>query len=165
MARIYKGEQDGTQLSIAIIQTQWNEDIVEEMATSALSRLKELGTDENKIDRVTVPGAYEIPLAAKYLAESLKYDAIIALGCVIRGETAHFDYVAGEASRGISDVALSTGTPVIFGILTTETKGQAVRRAAITEDNKGREYAEVAIEMANLRNDIRKDDTSWRRVQ
>lgn len=161
MGKNYEGNHDGSGVRVCIIRTRWNEDLVGEMNASARARLAELGVEEDNIHETIVPGAFEIPGAAKALAETTIFDALIALGVVIRGETAHFDYVAGEAARGITEVTLTTGVPIIFGILTTENRNQAVRRAAQDQDNKGREYAEAAIEMANLRAEIRKDDTSW----
>lgn len=163
MAKNYEGSHDGSRQRIAIIYTRWNPEIVGTLRDRCLARLGELNVTSDRIDQVLVPGAYEIPLAAKSLADTQKYDAIIALGCVIRGETAHFDFVAGEAVRGITNVSLESGMPVVFGILTTENRAQADHRASPDGLDKGKEFAEVAVEMANLRTAIRKDDHSWQR--
>ena len=147
MADAAAGSQDGTGLTIAVIRTRWNDDIIGELHAGSSARLEEAGaTREDFI----IPGAFELPLACKVAAQTGRFDAIIALGCVIRGETPHFDYVAGEAARGISEVSLATGVPVVFGVLTVNTKEQAEARALQARDNKGAEFAEAAIEMANF---------------
>jgi len=138
-----------------LIDTQWNDFIVSRLTDGAIATLKKSGA---KVDHVTVPGAFELPLAAKIAAETGKYDAIVALGCVIRGATPHFDYVAGEAAKGISAVSQTTGVPVSFGVLTTETIDQAIERAGTKLGNKGVEAATVALEMASLVAAIRRGD-------
>jgi 6,7-dimethyl-8-ribityllumazine synthase len=122
----------------------------------ALDAIRRHGGDAGAIDVAWVPGSYEVPVAAREMALSGRYDAVICLGAVIRGATAHFDYVAGGAANGISSVALETGTPVIFGVITTETIEQAIERAGTKAGNKGSEAAVSAIEMANLMPQLRK---------
>lgn len=148
---------DGQGLRVLIIDTSWNDFIVSRLTEGAAATLRKHGVAEDDIHHVTVPGAFEIPLAAKTAAETGRYDAIVALGCVIRGATAHFDYVAGEAAKGISKVGLDTGVPVIFGVLTTETVEQAMDRAGIKLGNKGAEAAAVAVETARLLSAMKDD--------
>ncbi|GGY44915.1 6,7-dimethyl-8-ribityllumazine synthase [Parvularcula lutaonensis] len=147
MKRI-EGSADGKGLRICVIDTGWNDFIVSRLTEGALATLKKHGVADDDITHVTVAGAFEVPIAAKTAAETGRYDAIVGLGCVIRGATAHFDYVAGEAAKGIAKVGLETGVPVIFGILTTETVEQAMDRAGIKLGNKGAEAATVAVETA-----------------
>jgi 6,7-dimethyl-8-ribityllumazine synthase len=133
-----------------IVAGRFNEFIVGKLVEGAVDGLKRHGALEENIDLAWVPGAYEIPLAAQKMAQSGKYDAVICLGAVIRGSTPHFDYVAGEAAKGIAHVSLQTGLPVIFGVLTTENIDQAIERAGTKAGNKGFEAAITAIEMCNL---------------
>lgn len=149
MKRI-EGTADGKGLRICVIDTGWNDFIVSRLTKGALATLKKHGVDDDDITHVTAPGAFEIPVIAKTAAETGRYDAVIALGCVIRGATAHFDFVAGEAAKGISKVSLDTSVPVVFGVLTTETVEQAMDRAGIKLGNKGAEAASVAVETARL---------------
>ncbi|MDM7322279.1 MAG: 6,7-dimethyl-8-ribityllumazine synthase [Gammaproteobacteria bacterium] len=134
----------------AILVTRFNAFITESLLHGALDGLKRHGVKDEAIHIVRVPGAYELPLVAQKLAATERYDAIIALGAVIRGSTAHFDYVAGEAAKGLASVALDFGLPVIFGVLTTDTIEQAIERAGTKAGNKGFEAAMTAIEMVNL---------------
>lgn len=147
MKRI-EGSTNGQGLRVCVIDTGWNDFIVSRLTEGAIATLAKHGVAGDDITHVTVAGAFEVPLAAKTAAETGRYDAIIALGCVIRGATAHFDYVAGEAAKGIARVGLDSGVPVIFGILTTDTVEQAMERAGIKLGNKGAEAATVAIETA-----------------
>ncbi len=147
MKRI-EGSVDGKGLRICVIDTSWNEFIVGRLTEGALSTLRRHGVTDDDITHVTVAGAFEVPLAAQTAAQTGRYDAVVALGCVIRGATAHFDFVAGEAAKGIAKVSLDTGIPVVFGILTTETIEQAVERAGTKLGNKGAESASVAVETA-----------------
>jgi len=147
MQRI-EGSTNGTGLRVMVIDTSWNEFIVSRLTEGALGTLKKHGVRDEDITHVTVAGAFEVPITAQTAAQTGKYDAIVALGCVIRGATAHFDFVAGEAAKGIAKVGLDTGVPVIFGILTTETVEQAMDRAGVKLGNKGSEAASVAIETA-----------------
>lgn len=143
-----EGSANGQGLRICVIDTSWNDFIVSRLTEGALSTLKKHGVADADITHVTVAGAFEVPIAAKTAAETGRYDAIVALGCVIRGATAHFDFVAGEAAKGIAKVGLDTGIPVIFGILTTDTNEQAMDRAGVKLGNKGAEAASVAVETA-----------------
>ena len=141
---------DGSGLRIAIIGARFNDHIVVPLRDGALRGLERLGVADSDIMEAWVPGAFELPLAAKALAETGKVDAIICLGTVIRGDTPHFDYVCGEAARGIQDAQLATGIPVMFGVLTVNTEQQAIDRSGPGIDNKGDEAAVGAVEMALL---------------
>jgi 6,7-dimethyl-8-ribityllumazine synthase len=141
---------DGTGLRIAIIGARFNDHIVTNLRDGALRGLERLGVADSDIMESWVPGAFELPLAAKVLAETGKVDAIICLGTVIKGDTPHFDYVCGEAARGIQDAQLATGIPVMFGVLTVNTEQQAIDRSGPGIDNKGDEAAVGAVEMALL---------------
>jgi len=134
----------------AIIVGRFNEFIGGKLLSGAIDGLVRHGVDENDIEVAWVPGAYEIPLVAKKMAKSNKYDGVITLGAVIRGSTPHFDYVANEVSKGVASVSLDSDIPVIFGVLTTDTIEQAIERAGTKAGNKGYEAAVTAIEMANL---------------
>ena len=148
------GELIGEGLRIAIVRARFNDAITSRLAQACLAELERLEVDAADIRHVSVPGALEVPLALKALADSGEWDALIALGCVIRGDTAHFDFVAGEAARGIADAARDTGKPVIFGVLTTENVEQAVERASPARMDKGGEAMEAALEMALVLADI-----------
>ena len=133
--------------NVAMVAARFNADIVDRMVAGASTVWQRQGGDPAQLLLVRAPGAFELPLLARKLAASGRYDAIIALGCVIRGDTAHFDFVAGEAARGIADVARDTGVPVIFGVLTTENVEQALERADPERLNKGGEAMDAALEM------------------
>jgi len=133
-----------------ILVSRFNEFITSKLLSGAIDELTRHGVHENNITIVWSPGAFEIPVLAKKVAESGAYDAIIALGAVIRGSTPHFDYVSSEISKGVATVSLNTGVPVIFGVLTTENIEQAIERAGTKAGNKGSDAAKAAIEMANL---------------
>lgn len=135
---------------IAIVAGRFNEIITNKLLGGAIDAFKRHGGDENNIDLAWVPGAFEIPLIAKKMAESKKYDAVICLGAVIRGATPHFDMVANETTKGIAAAGLQTGVPIIFGVLTTDNIEQAVERAGSKAGNKGFEAVTTAIEMVNL---------------
>jgi 6,7-dimethyl-8-ribityllumazine synthase len=141
---------DGKGLRIALIGARFNDHIVTNLRDGALRGLERLGVADNDIMESWVPGAFELPLAAKVLAQTGKVDAIICLGTVIKGDTPHFDYVCGEAARGIQDAQMSTGVPVMFGVLTVNTEQQAIDRSGPGIDNKGDEAAVGAVEMALL---------------
>ncbi|MEY3656712.1 MAG: hypothetical protein RL114_1070 [Actinomycetota bacterium] len=143
-------ELDGKGLRIAIIGARFNDHIVTNLRDGALRGLERLGVADSDIMESWVPGAFELPLAAKVLAQTGKVDAIICLGTVIKGDTPHFDYVCGEAARGIQDAQMSTGVPVMFGVLTVNTEQQAIDRSGPGIDNKGDEAAVGAVEMALL---------------
>jgi 6,7-dimethyl-8-ribityllumazine synthase len=138
-----------TAMRVAVVVSRFNELVTEKLLAGARARLTELGVADTAVDVVWVPGAFELPLAAAAAAATGRYRAIVALGCVIRGETAHFDYVAGEAARGLQSVALSYRIPVGFGVLTTETFEQAVDRAGGAAGNKGADAADAALRMVD----------------
>jgi 6,7-dimethyl-8-ribityllumazine synthase len=135
---------------IAIVTARFNAPIVDELLAGCLRRLGELGVSEDRIQTHRVPGAFELPLAAKTLALTGRFAAIVCLGAVIRGDTPHFDYVAGECARGIAEVSLSESLPVIFGVLTTNTEQQALDRIGGSHGHAGERAAEAALEMAAL---------------
>ena len=141
--------------TFGIVASRFNDFIVKALLEGALDAVRRHGGDAGTVDVVWVPGSYEVPLAAQEMAKTGRYDAVICLGAVIRGSTAHFDYVAGGAAGGISSVALQTGVPTIFGVITTETIEQAIERAGTKMGNKGFEAAAAAIEMADLMPRIR----------
>lgn len=145
---------------VAIVAARFNELIVSKLMGGAVDALKRHGLPESNITQAWVPGAYELPLVAQRLAQSGKYDAIICLGCVIRGATTHYDYVCNEAAKGISKVALEYDIPVMFGVLTTETIEQALERAGTKAGNKGYEVALGAVEMMNLMQEIERHNVS-----
>jgi len=145
-----EGKLDGSGKKFAIIVPRFNEFINEKLLSGAVDNLVRHGVADGDITVVWTPGAFEIPLVARKLAEQSKYDAVIALGCVIRGATAHFDYVAGEVAKGIGQVAIQAGLPTLFGVLTTDTIEQAIERAGSKAGNKGSDAALAGIEMANL---------------
>ncbi|MEA4954541.1 MAG: 6,7-dimethyl-8-ribityllumazine synthase [Pseudoflavonifractor sp.] len=147
---IVQGNLIAKDLKIGIVAARFNEFIVSKLLSGCEDTLLRHGMQEDKICVVWVPGAFEIPLAASKLATSGKYDAVIALGAVIRGSTSHYDYVCSEVSKGIANIALASGIPVLFGVLTTDTIEQAIERAGTKAGNKGSECAQGAIEMANL---------------
>jgi 6,7-dimethyl-8-ribityllumazine synthase len=136
--------------SFGIVASRFNDFVVKALLEGAIEAIRRHGGDAGAVDLVWVPGSYEIPVVARELALSGRYDALICLGAVIRGATAHFDYVAGGAAGGISNVALETGVPVIFGVITTESIEQAIERAGTKMGNKGFEAAVSAMEMADL---------------
>ncbi|BGE82123.1 MULTISPECIES: 6,7-dimethyl-8-ribityllumazine synthase [Staphylococcus] len=146
----FEGKLVGTDLKIAVVVSRFNDFITGRLLDGAQDTLIRHGVDENNIDVAYVPGAFEIPLVAKKLAQKGEYDAVITLGCVIRGATSHYDYVCNEVAKGVSKANDVTDTPVIFGVLTTESIEQAVERAGTKAGNKGAEAAVSAIEMANL---------------
>ena len=156
MAQVFEGALSGAGLKIAIVATRWNEFIVERLTTGAKEALIRHGVDENAVDIAMAPGAYEVPFIARKLAQTGRYHGVVALGCVIRGATPHFDYVAGEAATGLAAAARETGVPVSFGVLTVDTIEQAIERAGTKAGNKGAEAALATIEMINLTRSIEK---------
>jgi 6,7-dimethyl-8-ribityllumazine synthase len=146
---VHEGSLDGTGLRVAVVAGRFNEAVVEKLVDGALACLRRHGVADEDLDVVWVPGAFEIPLVARRLAESGRVHAIVTLGAVVRGQTAHFDYVAGQAAR-VGDVAVATGVPITFGTLTTETWEQAVDRSGGKLGNKGWEAALAAIETARV---------------
>ncbi len=145
------GAPDGAGLRICVVVARWNSFVTQKLLDGAVAELRKRGLDEAAITVVWVPGAFEVPAAAKWAAEGGAFDAVICLGAVIRGETAHFEYVAGGAAEGILRVSQDTGVPVIFGVLTVDSVEQAMARCGGKDGHKGEEAAQAAIEMANLR--------------
>ena len=147
---ILEGQLKADGLRFAIVASRWNDLIVSRLVGGAQDALLRLGAAAEQISLVRVPGSFEIPLAAKKLATSGRYDAIICVGAVIRGETPHFDYIAAEVTKGIASATMSTGVPIAYGIITADTVEQALNRAGVKAGNKGFEAAMSAVEMANL---------------
>ena len=152
--KVYEGKLTAESVKIGIVCARFNEFITSRLLGGALDGLKRRGVYDDDVSVAWVPGAFEIPIVAKRMAKSGKYDAVICLGAVIRGSTSHYDYVCSEVSKGIAAVELETGVPVMFGVLTTENIEQAIERAGSKAGNKGSECAEGAIEMVNLLREI-----------
>lgn len=150
--KIIEGTLIAHNATFGIVVSRWNSFIVQKLLQGALDGLRRHGVDDTSITVAYCPGSFEIPLVVKTMAESRKYDAIIALGAVIRGDTPHFDYVASEVTKGIAQVMMQTGIPCIFGVLTTDTVEQAIERAGTKAGNKGFDAATTAIEMVSLMN-------------
>lgn len=150
MVKILEGQLIAKGKRFGIVVSRFNDFITEKLLSGALDALTRTGAKENDIQIIKVPGAFEIPLAAKKAAQTDRYDAVICLGAVIRGATPHFDYVCAEVSKGVAQVGLDFGLPVIFGVLTTDTVEQAIDRAGTKSGNKGWQAAMSAVEMANL---------------
>ena len=155
MPKIIQGDLTSKGLKFGIVVARFNDFITSRLLDGALDALQRHGTAENDIEVLKVPGAYEIPFAAKMLAQTKKYNAIICLGAVIRGATPHFEYVSAEVSKGVAAVSMEMGLPVIFGVLTTDTIEQAIERAGTKSGNKGWDAALSALEMANLMKQIK----------
>jgi 6,7-dimethyl-8-ribityllumazine synthase len=147
---IHEGHLNGQGFRFAIVASRWNDFISSRLVDGALDALERLGADEKQVEVFRVPGAFEIPLLALRLAESEKFDAVICIGTIIRGQTPHFEYIAGEVTRGIGEAALQTGVPVVFGVVTADTVDQAIDRAGVKLGNKGFEAATTAVELVNL---------------
>jgi 6,7-dimethyl-8-ribityllumazine synthase len=150
MANLIEGKVSAQGFRFGVVVSRFNDFITSKLVEGAMDALKRHGAKDDMISLVKVPGAFEIPLAAKKMAESGQYDAVICLGAVIRGSTPHFEYVAAEVSKGIASVALETKVPVTFGVLTTDSLEQAIERAGAKSGNKGWDAAMAAMEMANL---------------
>jgi 6,7-dimethyl-8-ribityllumazine synthase len=150
LPKVLEGQLAAQGLRFAIVVSRFNSLVTQRLLDGALDALRRHGADENAITVVYVPGSFEIPLAAKRLAQSGAFDAVICLGCIIRGDTPHFEYVASEAAKGIAQVALETSVPTIFGVVTADTLEQALERAGAKAGNRGFEAAMTAMEMANL---------------
>lgn len=146
----YEGNLIGTGLKVGIVASRFNELLSSRLVSGAQDALERHGVDKKSVDIAWVPGAFEIPLIAKRMADSGRYDAVVCLGAIIRGGTPHFEYVAAEASKGIAKAGMDAGVPVVFGIITADTIEQAVERAGTKAGNKGWDAALSAIEMANL---------------
>lgn len=150
MVQVWEGNQDGSGLRIGIVCARFNSVVCEKLLEGAQTALKEAGVADDDIAVARVPGAFELPAAALQLLEHFTPDAVICLGAVVRGETPHFDYVCDVAARGVGDLSLETGTPILFGVLTTDTMDQALARAGGDAGNKGVDAALAAIEMVRL---------------
>ncbi len=150
MANYIEGGLKADGKKFAVVVSRFNSFLVEKLLDGALDALQRSGAHGDDIDVVRVPGAFELPLLARKLAESRKYDAVVALGVVIRGATSHYDLVVNEAAKGIAQAGMSTGVPILFGVVTTENIEQAIERSGSKAGNKGAEVAVAAIEMANL---------------
>ena len=155
MGKVFEGQLAAAGLRFAVIVSRFNSFITERLYQGAMDALTRSGADPDLVDVIKVPGSWEVPLAAAEVARQHGYDAVICLSCVIRGETPHFDYVAGEAAKGIAHASMETGVPVAFGVLTTNTLEQAIDRAGAKSGNKGFDAALTAIEMANLMRALR----------
>ena len=152
--QVFEGNLVAKKIRVGIVAARFNEFITSKLLSGALDGLKRHNVEEDDISVAWVPGAFEIPLVASKMAQSGKYDAVICLGAVIRGSTTHYDYVCSEVSKGIANVSLQTGVPVMFGVLTTENIEQAIERAGTKAGNKGYDCAVGAIEMVNLMQSI-----------
>ncbi|MGL5356256.1 MAG: 6,7-dimethyl-8-ribityllumazine synthase [Cetobacterium sp.] len=157
MVNIYEGDFQGSSLKIGIVCARFNEFIVSKLLSGAIDALKRHSIDENNIHVSWTPGAFEIPLIAKKMVETNRFDAIITLGAVIKGSTPHFDYVCSEVSKGVASISLDSGIPVIFGVLTVNSIEEAIERAGTKAGNKGFDAALAAIETVNLIKNINKD--------
>jgi len=154
----FAGSLNGAGRRIAVVASRFNEDVVRKLVDGALDALVKHGVPFDDIDVVWVPGAWELPLAARWLLASERYDGVVAVGAVIRGETSHFDYIAGEASRGLAAASVDTETPIGFGVLTCENDEQAEARAGGAHGNKGWDAALATLEMIDLQNRLDPDD-------
>jgi 6,7-dimethyl-8-ribityllumazine synthase len=152
--RQLQGALNATGFKFALIASRWNDLVVSRLVSGALDALERLGASSDNLTVCRVPGSFEIPLTAKKLAQSGKWDAVICLGAVIRGETPHFDYVAAEVTKGIAHVSLETGVPIAYGIITADSVEQAIDRAGMKAGNKGFEAAMTAVELVNLYKEI-----------
>ena len=150
MTRELVGKLTAEGLKTALVVSRFNDFITERLLVGAVDALVRHGASKDDIDVVRVPGSFEVPLAAQKLAESGRYDAVVCLGAVVRGQTPHFEYIAAEVAKGVAQVAMKTGVPTIFGVITSDTLEQAIERAGTKAGNKGADAAMSAIEMANL---------------
>jgi 6,7-dimethyl-8-ribityllumazine synthase len=148
--KIHRGQMSSAGFRFAIVVSRWNDFLTSKLLEGALDALESTGADENAIEVFKVPGSFELPLTSLKAAQSGNFDAVIAIGVVIRGETPHFDYVAGQAASGIAQASLQTGIPVLFGVVTTDTVEQAINRSGVKSGNKGYEAAMSAVEVVNL---------------
>jgi 6,7-dimethyl-8-ribityllumazine synthase len=151
---IHEGKLNAGGFRFAIVASRWNDFISSRLLEGALDALEKLGADEKRVEVFRVPGSFEISLTAAKLASSGRFDAVICLGTIIRGQTPHFDYIAAEVARGVSQAAIQSGVPVIFGVVTADTLDQAIDRAGVKLGNKGFEAATTAVEMVNLYREV-----------
>lgn len=154
--KIHQGKLNGEAVRVAIVAARWNDFITARLIEGALDALERSGATERDVEIFKVPGSFEIPLTALKAAETGRFDAVICLGTIIRGQTSHFEHVAGEAAKGIAQVSMKTGVPVLFGVVTAENLEQAIDRAGAKAGNKGFEAALAAIELINLYKEIEK---------
>ena len=147
---VHEGSLNASGFRFAIVASRWNDFISSRLVDGALDALERTGADEKNVHLFRVPGAFEIPLLALQLADTGRFDAIVCVGTIIRGQTPHFDYIAAEVARGIGEAGLQTGVPVVFGVITADNVDQAIERAGVKLGNKGFEAATVAVELANL---------------
>jgi len=148
--KVHQGQLAAAGFRFAIVASRWNDFLTAKLTEGALDALERLGADEKSVEIFKVPGSFEIPLTAQKVAGSGRFDAVICIGTVIRGDTPHFDFVAGEATKGISNVAMQSGVPVLYGIVTADTLEQAINRAGVKSGNKGFDAAMSAVELVNL---------------
>ncbi len=150
---IHQGRLNAEGFRFAVVASRWNDFLTARLLEGALDSLERLGADQKAVEVFKVPGSFEIPLLARKLAASGKYDAVVCLGTIIRGQTPHFEYIAGEVTKGIAQAGMETGVPVVFGIVTADTLEQAIDRAGVKAGNKGFEAAMSAVELVNLYRD------------
>ncbi len=155
---VHEGQLNGKGFSFAIVASRWNDFISSRLVDGALDAFERLGVAEKDLEIYKVPGAFEIPLLAQKLASSGRFAAVVCVGTIIRGQTPHFEYIAGEVARGIGQAALQTGVPVVFGVITADNMDQAIERAGVKLGNKGFEAATTAVELANLYNNVRSEE-------
>ena len=153
----HQGRLSAGGFRFALVSSRWNDFLTGRLVEGALDALERLGADEGSVEHFRVPGSFEIPLAALKAAQSGRFDAVVCVGTVIRGQTPHFEYVAGEVTKGIAHVGLQTGVPVLYGIVTADTLEQAIDRAGVKAGNKGFEAAMSAVEMVNLLKDVNRE--------
>lgn len=153
-ARVHRGRLTAEGFRFAIVMSRWNDFLTSKLVDGAMDALESHGAGEGSVEIFKVPGSFELPLTVLKLAGSGNFDAVIAIGVVIRGETPHFDYVAGEAAKGIAQAGMQTGVPVMFGVITADTLEQAINRCGVKAGNKGYEAAVSAIEIVNLHREI-----------
>jgi 6,7-dimethyl-8-ribityllumazine synthase len=154
----HQGRLSAGGFRFALVSSRWNDFLTGRLVEGALDALERLGADEGSVEHFRVPGSFEIPLLALKLAQSGRFDAVVCLGTVIRGQTPHFEYVAGEVTKGIAQVSMQTGVPVLYGIVTADTLEQAIDRAGVKAGNKGFEAAMSAVEMVNLLKSVISDE-------
>jgi 6,7-dimethyl-8-ribityllumazine synthase len=151
---IHQGRLNAEGFRFALISSRWNDFLTARLVEGALDALERLGADEKSVELFKVPGSFEIPLLARKLAAAGKYDAVVCLGTIIRGQTPHFEYIAGEVTKGIAQAGMETGVPVVYGIVTADTLEQAIDRAGVKAGNKGFEAAMSAVELVNLYKEV-----------
>jgi 6,7-dimethyl-8-ribityllumazine synthase len=152
--KVHQGLLNAEGFRFAIVASRWNDFLTSKLIEGALDALERLGANEESVEIFKVPGSYELPLTVLKVAQSGRFDAVIGIGTVIRGETAHFDFVAGEAAKGLAQASMQTGVPVLFGVVTTDTLDQAINRAGVKSGNKGFEVAMAAVEIVNLHREM-----------